>query len=140
MRRRLSKQGGLFEDSGAALIPHGLEWQHAKSLSLCCYPDEADSHGYYFERNVWRLLGHSPFWDSIQESELEAAMWLAAIAQEYNEFTNYAIDETNEFNVRDVLLYELDLDEDDLAQHLFRIQKRRCRVFWLSILRYGESP
>ncbi len=125
----MSRQGGLFEDDYATPVRYGREWQHANSLSSCCYPADTDSHGYYFERNVWQLLERSPFWENVQESELEAALWLVAIAQEYNEFTNYAIDETDEFNVLGVLHNEFHVDEDDLAQHLLEYGNDDVEVF-----------
>lgn len=111
----MSRQGGLFDEDKPH--PHGLEWQHAKTLALH-YPDDADTHGYYFERNVWRLLEHSPHWPDVQKSELEAALWLIATAQHFNEFLDRAIEDSSEVDGHGVLHNEFDISEEDLARHL----------------------
>lgn len=77
------------------------------------HPD-ADSHAFWFARNVWELLRTSEHWQAIQAHPIDATLWLIVAAKSYANFVALAFDDGPELGLD---LYSLLFEEygDDEA-------------------------
>lgn len=117
MRRNLSRQSGLFDDEKPE--PHGLEWLQTCWIGLETGSDNDD--GYWFACNLWTLLRTTEHWSRLQESQIDAALWVLAAARSYDNFLALALgtSTTFEWNIDAFLDDTFGLTEAEIVKHFF---------------------